>query len=147
MRTPVIILLLLTGPWLLAQGLSPTDMARAQSGGLAGLVLAFTFFGIGHFAMTEQMIDMLPPWVPARRAVVLLTGVLEFALAIALVIPATRSVAGWTCAAVLVGFFAVNVYASFKRRGGGGHDWGPLYLLVRSPLQVLLVYWCLTFSV
>ncbi len=146
MRTPIIIILLLTGPWLLAQGLFPGDMGRAQLGGLAGLVLAFAFFGTGHFAMTGQMIEMLPPWVPVRRAVVLLTGVLEFALAIALAVPSTRAVAGWACAAILVGFFPVNIYASFKRRGGGGHDWGPLYLLVRLPVQILLVYWCLTFS-
>lgn len=146
MRTPIIIILLLTGPWLLAQGLFPGDMARTQLGGLAGLVLAFAFFGTGHFAMTGQMVEMLPPWVPVRCAVVLATGVLEFALAIALAVPSTRAVAGGACAAILVGFFPVNVYASFKRRGGGGHDWGPLYLLVRFPLQVLLVYWCLTFS-
>jgi uncharacterized membrane protein len=92
------------------------------------------------------MVDMLPPWVPARRMVVLLTGVLEFALAVALAVPSTRAVAGWACVAILIGFFPVNVYASFKRRGGGGHDWGPVYLLVRLPLQILLVCWCLTFS-
>ena len=146
MRTPLVILLILTGPWMAARCLWPEDMGRAEVYGLAGLILAFTFFGIGHFAKTEAMVAMLPPRLPARRPAVLATGILEFALALGLVLPATRSVAGWACVAVLVGFFPVNVYASVRRTGGGGHEWGPLYLLLRLPLQVILVLWTIAFS-
>lgn len=146
MRIPIIILLLLTGPWLSARLLFPADPARADLAGLAGLVLAFAFFGIGHFAKTAEMIDMLPDALPARRPIVLLTGLLEFGLALGLVLPATRALAGWACIAVLIGFFPVNVHAALLRRGGGGHDWGPVYLLVRLPLQLALVAWCLAFA-
>ena len=146
MKTPLIILSLLTGPWLLAQLVFPGDALRTDHFGLAGVVLAFTFFGIGHFAKTEQMVDMLPPQIPFRRAIVLATGVLEFALALAVALPVTRGAAGLACVAVLIGFFPANIYAAIHRRGGGGHDWGPAYLLVRFPLQVILVLWCLAFT-
>ena len=146
MRIPIIILLLLTGPWVSVRLFTPDDLARADLFGLVGLILAFTFFGIGHFAKTDQMVDMLPTRIPARKPIVLLTGLLEFGLALGLIFPATRIVTGWACIAVLVGFFPVNVYASIQRRGGGGHEWGPIYLLIRGPLQLTLIVWCFAFT-
>ncbi|WP_373354129.1 hypothetical protein [Pseudoroseicyclus sp. CXY001] len=146
MRTPAIILALLVLPWLAALLLWPSDAARAELFGLAGLVLAFAFFSLGHFAMTGQMVEMLPRWVPLRRPIVLATGVMEAGIALALMLPASRVAAGWASIAVLIGFFPVNVYASLTRRGGGGHEWGPVYLLLRLPLQLLLVAWCILFA-
>ena len=36
--------------------------------GRVSLALLFFFTGLGHFLATEQMVQMLPPWVPARWA-------------------------------------------------------------------------------
>ena len=78
---------------------------------------------------------------------VLATGVLEFAIAAGMLVPATRRLAGLTAIAIFVGFFPLNIYAALNHTGMGGHVWGPEYLLIRFPLQVLLVIWTWMFVV
>jgi uncharacterized membrane protein len=130
-------LALMVGPWL---------ARRTQAAGASGLALLFFFTGSGHFLQTELMAQMLPPWVPAPVALVYLTGVLEFALAIGFLIPETRRSAGWTAAAVLVLFFPANIYAAINHVPMGGHAWGPVYLLVRAPLQLVILFWVYWFT-
>lgn len=84
---------------------------------------------------------MLPPWVPYRIGFVYVAGVVEIVLAAALLIPHRRRLAAWGCIAVLVAFFPANIYAAIHRVGLGGHQWGPMYLLIRAPLQLLLIGW------
>ena len=38
-------------------------------------------------------------------------------------------------------FFPANIYAAFNSIGLGGHQWGPIYLLIRAPLQIILIAW------
>jgi uncharacterized membrane protein len=73
MATPLIMLALMIGPYL---------VTRSRSAGAIGLGLLFVFTGSGHFLQTEPMVQMLPPWVPARLTLVQLTGVLEFVIAL-----------------------------------------------------------------
>ena len=145
MITPLIVVSILLVPLLGAWMVGGPDKARF--GGLLGILLAFAFFGIGHFAQTDAMVAMLPDIVPARRPLVLLTGVLELALAIGFLLPRTRKIAGLAAIGVLIGFFPANIYAAVNHTGMGGHVWGPEYLLIRLPLQVLLVVWTWTFVV
>lgn len=137
MTTPIIMLALMLGPWL---------ARRTPAAGIIGLSVLFFFTGSGHFLQTEAMAQMLPPWVPAPVALVYLTGVLEFAIAIALLLPETRRAAGWIAAAVLVLFFPANIYAAINHVPIGGHAWGPVYLLVRAPLQLAILAWVYRFT-
>jgi uncharacterized membrane protein len=137
MTTPLIMLVLMVAPFL---------VYRSRAAGAAGLGLLFFFTGSGHFLQTEVMALMLPPWVPAPVALVYLTGVLEFALAIGFIIPETRRSAGWMAAAVLVLFFPANIYAAMNHVPMGGHAWGPVYLLVRAPLQLAILLWVYWFT-
>ena len=89
----------------------------------------------------------LPPWVPARVPLVYLTGVAEWALAIGFVIPETRRSAGRMAIALLIAFFPANVYAAVNFVPMGGHAWGPVYLLVRAPLQLAIVLWAYWFTI
>ena len=143
MTTPLIILGLLTAPyvalcaWASVRG-KPVNRAV---GAVMGLSAVFMFTGVGHFVRTGPMAEMLPPWIPYRVVLIYLTGLLEFALALALLLPRLRRLAGRACIAVLVLFFPVNVYAAINQVGMGGHLWGPVYLLIRGPLQVILIIW------
>ncbi|MGY0561175.1 DoxX family protein [Luteimonas sp. A277] len=118
-----------------------------RGAGAIGLGLVFVFTGIGHFVQTTPMVQMLPPWVPARLPLVYATGVLEFATAFALFVPRFRRAAGWAAAAMLVLFFPANVYAAFNHVPMGGHAWGPVYLLVRVPLQLTVLVWAYVFTI
>ena len=130
-------LALMVGPWL---------ARRTEVAGVVGLTVLFVFTASGHFLQTEPMAEMLPPWVPARVALVYATGVLELAIAIALLLPETRRSAGWIAAALLVLFFPANIYAAINHVPMGGHAWGPVYLLVRAPLQLAILAWVYWFT-
>jgi uncharacterized membrane protein len=137
MTTPLIMLALMIGPWL---------ARRTRAAGAIGLALLFLFTGSGHFLQTELVAQMLPAWVPTPTALVYATGVLEFALAIGFFIPETRRSAGWMAAAMLVVFFPANIYAAINHVPMGGHAWGPIYLLVRAPLQLAVLLWVYWFT-
>ncbi len=92
------------------------------------------------------MAQMLPAWVPGRTPLVYLTGVLEIAIAIGFFIPRHRQLAGLSAVAVLILFFPANIYAALHQVPMGGHAWGPVYLLVRAPLQGILVVWAWWFT-
>ena len=48
---------------------------------------------------------------------------------------------------MLIAFLPVNIYAAVNRVGMGGHEWGPIYLLIRVPLQFILIGWIWWFAV
>ena len=146
MTTPILMLLLMTLPWAVARAWnrwrarSPLDLSAAAA---LGAALLFVFTASGHFLQADAMVQMLPPWVPARDTLVFWTGVLELAIAAGLAWPRTRAMAAWSAVAVLVLFFPANIYAALVHAPMGGHAWGPVYLLVRAPLQLAIVAWIL----
>jgi uncharacterized membrane protein len=149
MTTPIIMLALLIGPyllvriseWLGAISLSPRTAA------CVGVAAVFCFTGVGHFIQTDALVQMLPPWVPQPATLVYLTGIIEFVGAAAILVPALRPMVGWGLILMLLAFLPVNLYAAMQRVGIGGHQWGPSYLLIRVPLQAILIAWIWWFAV
>lgn len=142
MTTPLLMLLILTLPWLIRRFVQREADPRARrAAAAAGTALLFLFTASGHFLQTANMTQMLPPWVPARETLVYLTGFAEIAIALALFTRRWRTAGAWAAAAVLVAFFPANVYAAMQHAPMGGHAWGPAYLLVRAPLQLFILWW------
>jgi uncharacterized membrane protein len=101
------------------------------------------FFGVtssGHFAQTNAMAEMLPPFVPFRRAIIYITGVLQLLGAVGLWVPRLERLTGLYLTLMMIGLLPANVYAAFKRVSFGGHGRGPVYLLVRVPFQLLVIW-------
>ncbi|MGI0119620.1 DoxX family protein [Zooshikella sp. RANM57] len=143
MITPIITILLLCSPLGLAAIISklrnkPLDIKKYAFWGLS---IAFLFFSLGHFAKTQGMVEMLPTWVPFRLNIIYLTGIMEILIAITLFIPKYQSVAAKAALIVFILFFPANIYSALNSIGLGGHQWGPIYLLIRGPLQLLLIGW------
>ena len=90
---------------------------------------------------------MLPPWVPEKFLIVHVSGIFEFALAAGFPIHKTRRFAGWIAFIALILFFPLNIYAALNHILHGGHAWGPVYLLIRGPLQLIIIYWIYWFAV
>lgn len=149
MITPLIVLTILFVPTLIAAVIAhrTATLSIINLGGVLGYTAAFAFFSVGHFVITGEMVSMLPEFIPARRPLVYATGLLEAGLALALLPKRTRVYAGLGCIAVLILFFPGNIYAAINGVGPGGHEWGPVYLLVRAPLQALLIFWGYWFAV
>ncbi|GHA04711.1 hypothetical protein GCM10008090_12670 [Arenicella chitinivorans] len=143
MTNVIIILALLISPMAIEFMYSkatgrPTSVRRSACWGLG---IAFLFFALGHFVKTQGMVDMLPAWVPARELLIYLTGMLELIIGIGLFIPRFQTTAAMLALAVFVLFFPANIYAAMNGVGLGGHQSGPAYLLIRGPLQLVLIGW------
>lgn len=145
MLTPALMILILVLPYVGCRAvLTGASHEALRTAAAAGAGLLFLFTASGHFAQSGTMAQMLPPWVPARELLVYATGVLEVAIAMALFLPRTRRAGAWAAAAALAAFFPANVYAALQHVPMGGHAWGPVYLLVRAPLQLFILWWLWT---
>ena len=142
--TLLLLLVLLAGTFGL---LTLTRRMTVKRRGQISLAVLFLFTGLGHFVQTTEMAEMLPPFVPLRVPLVLLSGLFEWLLAIGLLIPRFARMAGMAAIAFLILVFPGNIYAAMHRVDFGGHGAGPVYLLVRAPFQLLLIAWAYWFAV
>src|SRR5690606_30994835 len=77
----------------------PADQRSALRTGLRWvLALAFGYAGYRHLATPAPFLAITPPWVPDPLLVVAATGIAEICGAIGLMVPATRTIAGWALA-------------------------------------------------
>ena len=142
-------LVLMMGPYAATRVLSAVsrrdfDLRRAAAFGLS---LLFLFTGVGHFIQTEPMAQMLPAWVLRGPSSSMRPAFLEFIFVAGFIMPRTRGLAGWVAAAGLVLFLPANIYAAFNHVPMGGHVEGPVYLLVRAPLQFIILFWVYWFTI
>ena len=104
--------------------------------------LLYVVAGVNHFRVPRVYERMMPPWLPAHRELVLLSGAFEVLLGVGVVVPATRTLAAYGVIALLLAVFPANVQM-FREP----EKWAkvPRWLLVlRLPLQGLLVWWAWT---
>lgn len=137
----VCLLLLPAGIALLLNHLSRKEVVSLGRASRLGLALVMFVTGLTHFVQTDGMATLIPPSIPGGRQLIIITGVLEIAAGIGLLI---ESIARWTAGCLIVFFIAVfpaNVWAALNYVEYGGHSIGPAYLLVRGPLQALLIIW------
>jgi uncharacterized membrane protein len=123
-----------------ARALSPGVRGRAALGAM------FLFTGVSHFVLTDEMAAMVPPVLPAPSALIYLTGALQLAAAVALLVSWRPRLVGWAVVAMLVALLPANVYAAVAGVGMGGHTAGPRYLWFRVPLQLLFIWWAWFFT-
>jgi uncharacterized membrane protein len=135
----VISTLLLRGVgWL---GVKQLSSWRDASRG--ALVIMFLFTGASHFTSTKyDFAAMIPAPLTGDLWVIYLSGVLEIAGAIGLLIPRTRKVAGICLVLLLAAVFPANVNAALNEIPLRGEPPTPLWL--RAPMQLLfigMVWW------
>jgi len=85
---PLVVLIVV---FLIASGVT-YFMQQETNFNLSGRIaisIMLLFTSIGHFKFTKGMAMMLPDSVPAKKQMVLLTGFIEIAAAIGLLIPST----------------------------------------------------------
>ena len=120
---------------------------ETRTAGRSGLSLVFVITGLAHFVQTAAMAQMLPPWVPGHIPIIYATGVLELGAAAGLQISCLVRATGICLLLFLVLVFPANIYSAMQQVDFGGHAMGPVYLLARAPLQVLLFGWTWWFAV
>lgn len=104
----------------------------------AGLAIMFVFTAAAHFTDTKHdLLAMVPDPLPASLWLIYLTGVLEIAGAIGLLIPRFRRVAGICLVILLLAMFPANVNAALNAIPLRGEAPTPLWL--RLPIQLLFI--------
>lgn len=110
---------------------------------LAGVLLVA---GVGHLARTEEFRAQVPPFFPARDAIVYVSGVIELLFGTALL--ATRGdrrlQTGLVVAAFFVAVFPGNIsqYVTGEDAFGLDTDTKRAVRLVFQPVLVLWALWC-----
>ena len=80
-----------------------------------GLATMFVLTGMAHFiGLRAELISMVPPALPNPGLLVTITGLLELAGAVGLLLPRTAPWAAGGLTALLVGLFPANVYAALN---------------------------------
>ena len=103
-----------------------------------GLAVMFLFTASSHFSsLKHDLASMIPPPLTGALWLIYLTGVLEAAGAIGLLISRLRRAAAWGLIALLVALFPANVYAALTGVALGGNDATPLWF--RAPLQLFWI--------
>ena len=102
---------------------------------LAGI---FTASGVMHLVRPKVYEPLMPSWVPAHREVILASGVAELACAAGLVVPRTRSAAGWASAALLLGVWPGNLQMAIDSTRTD-HTAFKVLAWGRLPLQVPMI--------
>ena len=99
---------------------------------------------IGHFKFRKGMTMMLPSFIPAKSAIVLLTGILEILAAIGLLVPVTQKITGICLVIFFIFILPANMYAAVKKvnfETGAFDGSGLSYLWFRIPLQLFFIFW------
>ncbi|ELR72894.1 hypothetical protein C900_00855 [Fulvivirga imtechensis AK7] len=108
------------------------------------LSITLLFTAMGHFAFSEGMAMMVPEFIPFKKEMVYLTGLIEIAAAIGLHVPQLRPLTGWLLILFFVLVLPANIKAAmeqvdYQKATFGGP--GVTYLWFRVPLQILFIVW------
>ena len=124
------------------------DWDYALAGNIAMAVMLL-FTAVGHFIYWKGMALMIPGFIPAKRTMVYVTGIMEVIFAIGLCIPSTRRLS----ADLLILFFLLvlpaNINAAQKSVDYQTTTYegrGVSYLWLRIPMQVFFILWVAYFG-
>lgn len=108
------------------------------------LAAALLVAGVAHFVKLDVFLGQVPTFLPAREAIVIVSGGMELTLGIALLALRGRRLAklGWVVAFFFVAVFPGNLWQAFHGSDSFGLDTDRARLL-RLPFQPLLVVWAL----
>ena len=99
----------------------------------------YVFAGFMHFIKPKMYMRIMPRYLPNHKLLVLLSGIAEIALGIALCIPILKTTATYGIIAMLLVFLLVHFYMlSGEKASAGIPKW---ILILRIPLQFVLMYW------
>ena len=103
------------------------------------LGVVFLVAGAMHFVAPRAYEAIMPDYLPAQRALVLLSGVAEMAGGAGVLVRRTARPAGWWLVLVLLAVFPANVNMTVNAERFP--DVPEALLWVRLPLQGLLGWW------
>lgn len=127
-----------------------TNDAHLFLSGRIAMCIMLVFTSIAHFVFYKGMMMMLPEFVPFKKTVVYVTGIMEILGGICLLIPATQYIAAVLLIAFFILLLPANILAAHKKvelEKATYNGNGLPYLWFRVPLQVLFIAWVWYFAI
>jgi uncharacterized membrane protein len=121
-------------------------MKRLKTLCLYLLSFAMTAVGVLHFVDPAPFMDIVPDYLPAPKALVLISGFFEILGGLGLLPKATRRAAGIGLVLLYIAVFPANLYSAMYHIAPGGAEISPVMLWVRLPFQLLFIAWALWVS-
>lgn len=115
----------------------PTTLIKRIA--LVALSLAFIAAGANHFVSPDFYLQMMPPYLPAHRELVIVSGVFEILGGFGVLVPRLRSKAGWGLVLLLLAVFPANLHMALNAQLFPSFSSTALY--ARLPFQVLFIAW------
>lgn len=124
-----------------APGLRRLTGPASHDRAAVALSLALLLPGVMHFTNPEPFVAMMPDWLGWHAELVWLSGVAELVVALGLLIPATRRVAGWAGVALFIAIWPANVHIALAGEAPAAFQQPAWQLWLRVPFQVLYIGW------
>ena len=105
------------------------------------LALFFIVAGCLHFVFPANYMRVMPPWLPAHLSLVLVSGGFEILGGIGVLLPRVRRIAGIGLILLSLAVLPANVQMWLNAQVAGSALGWQVVLLLRLPLQLLLIYW------
>ncbi|MEO9887742.1 MAG: hypothetical protein ABJR05_17075 [Balneola sp.] len=110
---------------------------------LSSIIIGLLFIAIGiyHFVNPTFFVKIVPDYIPNHKAMVFWSGVAEVVGGIGIMIPQTKTYAGWGLILLLIAVFPANIdmfIKAYQKHGMTTYTW---LTLLRLPLQFILIYW------
>ena len=107
------------------------------------MALLYIFAVILHFVKPKMYLRIMPRYLPFPKQLVFWSGIAEVALGIGLCFFETKNISCYGIIAMLAVFLIVHFHMlSGPKAGAGIPKW---ILVLRLPLQFLLMYWAFTY--
>lgn len=103
------------------------------------LALSFVVAGVNHFVNPDFYVDIMPPYLPWHLELVWLSGALEVAGGVAVLVERWRSAAGWGLVLLLLAVFPANLHMAMNPDAYPDIPAWALY--ARLPFQGLFIAW------
>ena len=103
------------------------------------LGVLFIIAGANHFRTPTIYKRIIPPYIPAKSSMVLLSGIAEMVAGLLLLNPETQTLAAWGIIAMLIIFIPVHIYMLQNKKAA--LKFPKWVLIIRIPLQFGLLFW------
>lgn len=103
------------------------------------MALLYIAAGANHFLAVEFYRPMMPDYLPLHDFLIYLSGAIEIALGVGLLVAKTRRYAAWGIVLLLIAVFPANIH--MYQNPQLFSDMPPSLLLLRLPFQLAFMGW------
>ena len=106
--------------------------------------LLYIIIGVKHFTDPSFFLKIMPPFLPLKKELVLISGFFEIALGVLLIFKKTRFYSSWGIILLLIAVFPANIYLYLSEIPQEALGVSKNQALTRLPFQIpllIIAYW------